>query len=172
MRKTTLFALAVTFVWLVGGSTVWAQKYDDKERAELAKALKGVRVSIEEALLASEPKGKPISAEFEVVDGKLELSVFIMKGDKFFEVTVDPKTGKIDDVEPITSVEDLTDAKRQSEAMAKAKLSLRAATEKAVKANREFRAVSVIPTLKDGSPVADFTLIKGGEFKTVSEKLD
>lgn len=172
MRKSATFALAISFVWLFGVHTVWAQEYDDKEHAKLAKALKGVRVSIEEALLASEREGKPISAEFEVVDGKLELSVFVLKGDKLVEVTVNHKTGKVDDVEPITSIEDLADAKRQREAMAKAKLSLRAATEKSVKANKGFRAVSVIPTLKDGRPVADVTLIKGEEFKTVSERLD
>ncbi len=172
MRKSATFALAITFVWLFGVHAVWAQKYDDKEHAKLAKALKGARVSIEEALLASEREGKPISAEFEVVDGKLELSVFVLKGDKLVEVTVDHKTGKVDDVEPITSAEDLADAKRQREAMAKAKLSLRAATEKSVKANKGFRAVSAIPSMKDGHPVAEITLVKGEEFKTVSEKLD
>ena len=42
----------------------------------------------------------------------------------------------------------------------------------AVKANKEFRAVSIMPSLKDGHPVAEITLVKGEEFKTVSEKLD
>ena len=80
MKRTTLFALAVTFVWLVGG-TVLAQKYDDKERAELAKALKDTKVSLEKGLSASESQGKPISGKFEVEDGKLQLSVYTMKGD-------------------------------------------------------------------------------------------
>jgi len=48
----------------------------------------------------------------------------------------------------------------------------RAATENAVKANTGFRAASVTPFLKDGHPVAEITLVKGEEFKTVSEKLD
>jgi hypothetical protein len=40
MRRTSIFALAVTFAWLLGGHTVWAQqKGNDKEHAELAKAL-------------------------------------------------------------------------------------------------------------------------------------
>jgi len=56
--------------------------------------------------------------------------------------------------------------------MAKAKLSLRAAIEKAVKTNKGFRAVSATPSLKDGHPVAEITLVKGEEFKTDSEKLD
>jgi hypothetical protein len=62
--------------------------------------------------------------------------------------------------------------KAQSAAMAKAKLSLRAATENAVKANKGFVAVSVTPSLKDGHPVAEVTLAKGEEFKTAAEKLD
>jgi len=172
MRRTSVFALAVTFVWLVGGSTVWAQKYDDKEHAELAKALKGVKTSLEKGLSASESQGKPISGKFEVEDGKLQLSVYTMKGEKFSEVIVDHKTGKTAKTEAITGGEDLSAAKAQSGAMAKAKVSLRNATEKAVKANKGFRAVSVTPSLKDGHPVAEITLVKGDEFKTASEKLD
>jgi len=56
--------------------------------------------------------------------------------------------------------------------MTKAKRSLAAATKKAVKANQGFRAVSVMPALKDGHPVADVTLVKGDEWTTVSEKLE
>src|SRR5215467_15490471 len=143
MRKTTLFVLAVAFVWLVGGSAVLAQKYDDKEHAELAKALKGVQVSLEKGLSASESQGKPISGKFEVEDGKLQLSVYTMKGDKFSEVIVDHKTGKVAKTETITKGDDLTHAKAQSEAMAKAKRSLDAAASEAVKENKGYRVVEV-----------------------------
>ena len=172
MRKRVELALIAAFVWLIGAHTIWAQKYDDKEHAELAKALKDAKVTLEKGLSASEHEGKPISGKFEVEDGKLQLSVYTMKGDKFSEVIVDHKTGKVAKTEAITGGEDLTAAKAQSGAMAKAKLSLQAATEKAVKANKGYRAVSVIPTLKEGHPVADVTLVKGNEFKTVSDKLD
>jgi len=173
MRRTSIFALAVTLSWLLGAHTIWAQqKANDKEHAELAKALKGVKTSLEKGLSTSESQGKPISGKFEVEDGKLQLSVYTTKGDKFSEVIVDHKTGKIAKTEAITGGKDLTAAKAQSEAMAKAKLSLRAATENAVKANKGFRAVSITPSLKDGHPVAEVTLVKGEEFKTVSEKLD
>jgi hypothetical protein len=74
--------------------------------------------------------------------------------------------------EPITKDDDLTHAKTQSEAMAKAKRSLDAAASEAVKENKGYRAVSVMPELKDGHPVADVILLKGTEWKTVSEKLD
>jgi hypothetical protein len=172
MRKTFRFALVVIFSWLLGVQLSWAQKSNDKEQAELAKALKGVKTSLEKGLAASESQGKPISGKFEVEDGKLQLSVYTMKGDKFSEVIVDHKTGKVAKTDPITGGDDLTAAKAQSAAMAKAKLSLRAATENAVKANKGFVAVSVTPSLKDGHPVAEVTLAKGAEFKTAVEKLD
>jgi hypothetical protein len=175
MRRISIFALAITFSWLLGGHAILAQKYEDKEHAELAKALKalgGAKVSLEQGLSASESQGKPISGKFEVEDGKLQLSVYTMKGDKFSEVIVDHQTGKTAKTEAITGGQDLTAAKAQSGAIAKAKLSLRGATEKAVKANKGFRAVSVMPSLKDGHPVAEITLVKGEEFKKVSEKLD
>ena len=172
MRKISILMLAVTFLWLLGGRTVWAQKYDDKEHAELAKALKDAKVSLEKGLSASESQGKPISGKFEVEDGKLQLSVYTMKGDKFSEVIFDHKTGKIAKTDAITGGDDLAAAKAQSSAMAKAKVSLRSATEKAVKENNGYRAVSVMPSLKEGHPVAEVTLIKGTEFKTAAEKLD
>jgi hypothetical protein len=173
MRRNTICVLAITSIWLLVGHTIWAQqKGNDKEHAELAKALKGVKTSLEKGLSASESQGKPISGKFEVEDGKLQLSVYTMKGDKFSEVIVDHTTGKVAKTEAITGGGDLTAAKAQSETMAKAKSSLRAATEKAVKANKGFRAVSIMPSLKDGQPVAEITLVKGEEFKTVSEKLD
>ena len=173
MRRKTNCVLAITFIWLLVGHTIWAQqKGNDKEHAELAKALKDAKVSLEKGLSASESQGKPISGKFEVEDGKLQLSVYTMKGDKFSEVIVDHKTGKTAKTEAITGGDDLAAAKAQSRAMAKAKVSLRNATEKAVKANNRFRAVSVTPSLKDGHPVADITLVKGDEFKSASEKLD
>ena len=95
-----------------------------------------------------------------------------MKGDKFSEVIVDHASGKVSKAEPITGGEDLTAAKAQGEAMAKAKRSLQGAAADAVKENKGFRAVSVMPALKDGHPVADVMLVKGTEWKTVSEKLD
>lgn len=171
-RKGVVLGLAVTVVWLLGGQVVWAQRYDDKEHAELAKALKGAKLSLEEGLRASEREGTPISGKFEIEDGKLQLSVYTMKTDKFSEVIVDYKTGKVSKVEAITGGEDLMAAKIQGEAMAKVKLSLRPATEKAVKENKGYRAVSVIPALRDGHPVADVVLVKDNQWKTVSEKLD
>lgn len=156
----------------MGGRLNAAEKSKDQEHAELAKALKDAKVSLEKGLSASESQGKPISGKYEIEDGKLQLSVYTMKGDKFSEVIVDHKTGKTAKTEAITGGDDLTAAKAQSSAMAKAKMSLRSATQKAVKDNKGYRAVSVTPSLKEGHPIAEITLIKGEEFKTASEKLD
>ena len=171
--KTTTIVLAFLVAWAFAVPTGWAQTSQDKEHAELAKALRDAKIPLQRGLTASAKEGKPISAKYEVEDGKLQLSVYTMKGgDKFSEVIVDHKTGKVAKAEPITKADDLEHAKAQSEAMAKAKRSLDAAASEAVKENKGYRAVSVMPALKDGHPVADVTLVKGEEWKTVSERLD
>jgi len=144
----------------------------DKDRAELAKAVTGAKVSLEQGLSTSARAGKPISAKFEIEDGKLQLSVYTAKGDAFSEAVVDHNTGKVAKTEAITSGEDLSAAKTQNEAMAKAKQSLHATLAKVLKGNPGFRAVGIFPVLKDAHPVAEITLTKGNEWKTVSEKLD
>jgi len=170
--KTMATVLAFTLTGFFALSTAWAQAYGDKEHAELAKALKDAKVSLQHGLTASAKEGKPISAKYEMEDGKLQLSVYTMKGDKFSEVIVDHKTGKVAKTEAITQGDDLTHAKAQGEAIAKAKRSLDAAASEAVKENKGYRVVAVTPTLKDGHPVADVTLVKGADWKTVAEKLD
>ncbi|HYS10800.1 MAG TPA: hypothetical protein VEP66_18825 [Myxococcales bacterium] len=142
------------------------------DAAALAAKLKEAKVSLQQGFSASAKSGNPISGKFEVEDGKLQLSVYTAKGDGFSEVIVDHKTGKVVKSEPITSGDDLTAAKAQSEAMAKAKTSLSAAVSRAQKANKGYRAVSATPSLKDGRPTADVTLLKGTESKTVSEALE
>ena len=171
MRKTTI-GLTFLVAWLLAVPTVWAQKDEAKEHAELAKAMKDAKVSLEKGLSVSTHEGKPISAKYEMEDGKLQLSVYAMKGDKFSEVIVDHTTGQVAKAEPITGGDDLTHAKAQSEAMAKATRSLNAAIADAVKVNKGFRAVSVMPTVKDGHPIAGISLVKGTEWKSVSAKLD
>src|SRR5260370_12425015 len=125
--KTTTVALAFIVASLLGVPTGWAQQSDDKEHAELAKALKDAKISLQRGLSASTKEGTPISAKYEMEEGKLQLSVYTMKGDKFSEVIVDHKTGKAAKAEPITHDADLTAAKAQGEAMAKANGSLDAA---------------------------------------------
>src|SRR4030095_10000557 len=172
--KTISGMAAFVVVLMLLTTPGWAQTADDKakEHAELAKALKDAKIPLERGLTASAKEGKPISAKYEVEDGKLQLSVYTMKADHFSEVIVDHKTGKIAKTEPITQGDDLAHAKEQSGAMAKAKRSLGAAASEAIKENKGYSVVSVFPAVKDGHPVADVTLVKGTEWKTVSEKLD
>jgi hypothetical protein len=170
----TLSVLAAFVVLLFVVSSGLTQTSDDKakEHADLEKALKDAKIPLERGLTASAKEGRPISAKYEVEDGELQLSVYTMKGNNFSEVIVDHKTGTIAKAEPITQGDDLTHAKEQSQAMAKAKRSLGTAASEAAKQNKGYRVVSIFPTMKDGHPVADVTLVKGNEWKTVSEKLD
>lgn len=172
MSKAATMAVTVLTAWLFTVPLSSAQPHDDKERAELAKAMKETKVPLQQGVRASVKEGKPVSAKYELEDGKLQLSVYTMKGDKFSEVIVDHRTGKVAKAEPITKDDDLKEAKAQSEAMGKAKRSLEAAAAAAVKENAGFRAVSVMPGMKDAHPVAEVMLLKGTEYKTVTEKLD
>jgi len=172
MRKAWLIPVlaAAAACW---GSTLAAQDKDEQEgnQAAVAKAVLGARVPLERGLAASASHGQAISAKFEIEDGKLQLSVYTVKDGKFFEVVVDHNTGKVVKAEPIAAGEDYTAAQSQKAAMAKAKGSLRAAVEQALRDNAGYHAVSVTPSLKDGRAVADVTLAKGEEGKTVSVPL-
>ena len=150
-----------------------AQAADEaQEHAALAKALAGAKVTLHSGLQTSASQGKPISGKFEVEDGKLQLSVYTMKGDGFSEVVINPASGKVDKAETITDKEDLDHAAVQKAAMDKAKITLLAAAEKALKSNSGYRAVSIFPQMKADRPVADVTLLRGEGFKTVTERLD
>ena len=172
MKQMTTLVAGLTLAAVCWGNTLAAQ--EEKEEgspAAVAKAVMGAKVSLERGLAASATHGQPISAKFEVEDGKLQLSVYTVKDGKFFEVVVDHTTGKVVKAEPITEGEDLTAAQSQSAAMAKAKGYLRTAVEQALRSNPGSRAVRVIPSLKDDRPVADVSLAKGEQLKTVSVPL-
>jgi hypothetical protein len=157
---------------IAGFLAVFASSARAEEKSDLAANMKDAKVSLERGIAASKSQGTPISAKYEVENGKLQLSVYTAKGDSFSEVIVDPKTGKVTKSEPITSGDDLTAAKAQNEAMSKAKTSLQAAVSKAVKANKGYKAVSATPSVKGEHPTVDITLMKGTDSKTVSEALD
>ena len=173
MTRQGWFVPVLAAAAMCWGSTLAAQDNDAPEgnQTTLAKALLGARVSLERGLAASASHGQAISAKFEMEEGKLQLSVYTLKEGKYFEVIVDHNSGKVVKAEPITEDEDYTAARSQSAAMAKAKGSLQAAVEKALRDNAGYRAVSVTPSLKDGQAVADVTLAKGEEAKTVSVPL-
>ena len=68
--------------------------------------------------------------------------------------------------------DDLAAAKSQSAAMARAKTTLKEAVDKAVAQSAKARAVSAVPSLKDGRPIVSIALLEGGQFKTVQQPLD
>jgi hypothetical protein len=153
-------------------STLAVPARAEGDPAALAAAVNDTTATLQGGLKASEREGTPISAKFEIADGKLQLSVYTMKGNDFMEVVADPKTGASAEAEKITDAEDLKAATSQKAAMAKAKVPLLAATETAVKANPGFVAVSVFPDLKNGQATAEVTLLQGTTLKKVTEKLD
>ena len=169
--KTMTWSVPVLALAAACWGTTLAAQEEEGGRGALAKAVMGAPVSLERGLAASASHGQPISAKFEMEEGKLQLSVYTVKDGKFFEVVVDHNTGKVVKAEPIAAGEDYSAAQSQSAAMAKAKVSLRAAVEKALRDNAGYRTVSITPSLKDGRAVADVTLAKGEEIKTVSVPL-
>src|ERR1700719_4548999 len=146
-----LAVIAAVGFWSAALAPAWAEDGDPKA---LAAALKDATAALQGGLTASEREGTPISAKFEIEDGKLQLSVYTMKGDGFMEVVADPETGTIAKVEKITDAEDLKAATSQKAAMSPAKLSLVTATETVINANTGYttepRAVSIFPKLENG----------------------
>jgi len=164
-----LVLVAAAGLWGIGAGPARAQ---DEEIEAMAAALKDATVTLQDGLKAGEREGQPISAQFEIDDGRLQISIYTVKGDDFSEVVADPKTGALVKSEKITDTDELSDAADQKAAMAKAKTSLLAAADAAVKANAGFRAVSIFPDLRDGHAVAEVTLLQGTTAKKVTEKLD
>lgn len=171
MKGMTWLAPVLALAAVCWASTLAAQEQEEGNQGAVATAVMSARVSLERGLAASVSHGQPISAKFEMEEGKLQLSVYTAKGGKFFEVIVDHNSGNVVKAEPITESEDLFAAQSQSAAMAKAKGSLRAAVDQALRGNAGFRAISVTPALKDGAAVANVTLAKEGQRKTVSVPL-
>lgn len=170
--RTVPYVLVLTLALIASANAVRAEGDSDKERGALAKALSTAKVSLGAGLSASQSEGKPISAKFELEDGKLQLSVYTQKNGTFSEVIVDHQSGKVAKTEPITDGEDLSAAKAQSSAMAKATASLDDALRKATTAQSGYLAVRVTPKLTDGHPTAEVVLVKGQDWKTVTENLD
>ena len=146
---------------------------DDESQEALIKTLGDAKINLQQGLAAAAQEGQPISAKFEVDDGKFQLSVYTVKDGKFSELLVDYADGKVIKSEPITKGDDLAAANWQWAAMATATTSLKDAVDKAVAPLANLRAVSVVPDLKgDGHPVASIVLLDGEHFKTFQRPLD
>jgi hypothetical protein len=139
----------------------------DKEKADLAPVVGGAKVTLEQALATSKKDGKPVSAKFEIENGKPQLSVYTVKdGTKYFEVIVDQASGEIAKAEPISGGDDLTEAKKQNDGLFRATRELREAVKEAKQDNPGYLAVAVWPELKDSHSIATVTMVKGNDWKT------
>jgi hypothetical protein len=173
-----LGSLVVAWAVLAGASAARAEADEVAEAAgralaapALSAALREAKVSLASGLKASEKEGRAISGKYELEDGKLQLSVYTMKGDKFFEVIVDHQTGRVVKTEAITGGDDLAAAKKQAEAMGRSKRRLSEVVAKVAKANAGYTPVSVEAEIEDGAARADVALLRGTESKQVAEKL-
>ena len=168
---------AVRLLSLVAALSFWSvaatlARAEESDSAALAAVMKNVSATLQGGLKASEAQGIPISAKFEIEDGKLQLSIYTMKGNDVMEVVADPQTGAMARAEKITDADDLKEAASQKAAIAKAKVPLLTAIETAVNANTGSRPVSIVPELKNGQATAEVTLLTGNALKKVTEKLD
>ncbi len=167
----TVLGLAA-WVGFADQNAIFADDDDDEGQEKLIKLLDASKIILQQGLTVSEQQGQPISAKFEVDEGKLQLSVYTAKDGKFSEVLVDHTTGKVMKGEPITEGDDLIAAKSQSAAMAKAKTTLKEAADKAAAQSANARVVSAVPSLKDGRPIVSIAFLDGKQMKTVQQPLD
>jgi hypothetical protein len=141
----------------------------DKEKADLAPAVNGAKVTLEQALATSKKDGKPVSAKFEIENGKPQLSVYTVKdGTKYLEVIVDQTSGEIAKADPISGGDDLTLAKKQNDGLFRATRELREAVKEAKHDNPGYLAVAVWPEMKDGHSIATVMLVKDNDWKTAT----
>ena len=156
-------SVATMALWV----TLAAAAMTDKEKAELAPVVSGSKITLEQGMATSKKNGKPVSAKFEIENGKPQLSVYTVKdGSKYFEVIVDQTSGEIAKAEPITGGDDLTEAKKQNDGMFRATRELREAVKEAKRDNPGYSAVSVSSEMKDNHSVATVLLVKDNDWKT------
>jgi hypothetical protein len=169
MKRTTAVAL-VAIMGVVRAAGAFADDATDKDA--VAKQIGSAKITLQQGLAAGEAQGQAISGKFEVDEGKFQLSIYTAKGAALQEVIVDYTTGKIAKAEPLSETDDIAAGKKQVAVMAKASTTLKDAVDKAEKQTPGFRAVSVEPKSKANHPIAVVTLVKGAQFKTVSEPLE
>jgi hypothetical protein len=161
-----ILSAGLTVVFALWGGPAGAVM-SDKEKAELAPVVAGSKVTLEQGLATSKKNGKPVSAKFEIENGKPQLSIYTVRdGSKYFEVIVDHISGEIAKAEPITGGDDLAAAKKQSDSMFRATRELREAVKEAKQDNPGYLAVSVWSEMKEGHSLATVNLVKDNDWKT------
>src|SRR6202140_1828974 len=178
-RKMLLLTACATILGLAAlvgfadHNVIFANDDDDDEGQEaLIKLMDAAKINLQQALTAREQDAQPIPAKFEVEKGKLQLSVYTAKEEKFFEVWGDYAAGHVLKIEPITEGDDLAASNSQSAAMAKAKTTLKEAVDKAAAQSAKARVLSAVPSLKDGRPVVSVVILDGEQVKTTQQPMD
>jgi uncharacterized membrane protein YkoI len=177
MSRIVRGMLVVSVALLMMGCAVATRAFAAEKEGENAPGLlpqiAAAKVSLEKGLAAAETAGKPLSAKFEIGDGKLQLSVYTKKDGKYFEVIVDHETGAVSKTEEIKGGDDLKAAQRQDRAMAKAKISLQQAVEKSLAAHAGAKAIRASAyTSRKGHAMADIDIVVGGKAREAPQKLD
>ena len=159
-----LWPLLAVVLWVVPAAAAMT----DKDKAELATAVAGAKVTLEQALATSKTAGKPISGKFEIENGQPQLSVYTVRdGATYFEVIVDRVSGAVAKTEPITGGDDLTAAKQQSGGLFRATRDLREAVREAKHDKPGYLAVSAWSEMKNDHSMANVVLLKDNDWKTV-----
>jgi len=165
---TALLAALTIAIWAIPVGAAMS----DKEKADLAPVVAGAQVTLEQGLATSKKNGKPVSAKFEIENGKPQLSIYTVKdGSKYFEVIVDHSSGEIAKADPIAGGDDLTAAKKQNDGLFRATRELREAVKEAKRDNPGYLAVSVWSEMKDSHSIATVMLVKDNDWKTVVNDL-
>ncbi|HEY4406793.1 MAG TPA: hypothetical protein VGN55_19280 [Xanthobacteraceae bacterium] len=172
IRRTMLMGMAC----LMAVSSGYVLAADEQAlQTALQKQMYRTKITLQQGMTAAEEQGQVISAKFELeddkLDGKFQVSIFVTKGGKFNEVIVSFLNGKPGKPEALAG-EELAEGKAQAAAMAKAKITLKAAVDKALTQAEGYRAIGITPSLKDGHAVASVVLLKDTEFKTVELSLE
>jgi hypothetical protein len=173
MRRLALWLVGLMSIGLLAQPGLWGQEVADREVVSLAEAVQRTKDSLIRGLSASARYGQPIAVTFVLQHGMLQLSICTVQREMFWNVIVDPRTWKVVAVEPITSGDALAAAHAQRAAMANAKWSLHTVAVNTLEAHKGFSLVSIVPSLKGiGRPVAEVTIVKGHQWKTVVEMLN
>ena len=135
--------------------------------AALSAALKEAKVPLHAGIRLVEKDSTPLSANYEMKEGKLLLAIYTARGDEFFETIIDPQTGKAIMAGPITIDDDLMVVREQAKVITGSSHPLWEVVFKVERANLGYRAVSVIPEQGEQGPAAIVILMKGLELMAV-----
>jgi hypothetical protein len=87
-------------------------------------------------------------------------------------VLIDHVTGKVMRAKPITEGDDFIAATEQSAAVANVKTSLQAVVDKTIAQSANTRALNVVPSTKDGHPIASIDVLTYNQVRAIQQPLD